>query len=207
MIQSRQYWKAGAAAEMLVQIDLTRFGLNVSKAGDGLPYDILCEKNGKVLRIQVKSTHQLKTKSSFAFRTSRRGDKTYSKNEADIFALVNPDGNIIYRRLEENNPSSIYIKKDVFSLCESERTKKECFIGLIEEQNDFTKDIKREKELHRAASMALDFFWNLESLSERILEKPELSPLSFFQVYFERTLKAYPKQFSDSLILTGGDAS
>jgi hypothetical protein len=89
----------------------------------------------------------------------------------------------------------------------TKHAKKECFIGLIEEQNDFTKDIKREKELHRAASMALDFFWNLESLSERILEKPELSPLSFFQVYFERTLKAYPKQFSDSLILTGVDAS
>ena len=198
MSEANQYWKAGATAEMLVQIDLTRFGLNVSKAGDGLPYDILAEKNGKVLRIQVKSTHQLKTKSSFAFRTSRRGDKTYNKDEADIFALVNPDGFIIYKRLEEHNPANIYIKKEKFNPAESAKTKENIFNSLLQNYELYKQDAQRERLLIDASSRALEFFWDLEELSESILCKLPNDP-SFFQCILDRAIKAYPETYLKTL--------
>jgi hypothetical protein len=196
--EAKQYWKAGATAEMLVQIDLTRFGLNVSKAGDGLPYDILAEKNGKVLRIQVKSTHQLKTKSSFAFRTSRRGDKTYNKDEADIFALVNPDGCIIYKRLEVHNPANIYIKKEKFNPAESEKTKENIFNSLLQNYELYRQDAQRERLLIDASARALEFFWDLEKLSESMLCKLPNDP-SFFQCILDRAIKAYPETYLKTL--------
>jgi len=196
--EAKQYWKAGATAEMLVQIDLTRFGLNVSKAGDGLPYDILAEKNGKVLRIQVKSTHQLKTKSSFAFRTSRRGDKTYNKDEADIFALVNPDGCIIYKRLEVHNPANIYIKKEKFNPAETVKTRENIFNSLLQNYELYRQDAQRERLLIDASARALEFFWDLEKLSESILCKLPNDP-SFFQCILDRAIKAYPETYLKTL--------
>jgi len=84
----------GKAAEHLVCFDLIRKGYNAFLADQGLPFDILMEKNGKLERVQVRSTRQKntygKSKDIYRFGTRKgKGSITRVREaEVDYYAFV-----------------------------------------------------------------------------------------------------------------------
>ena len=84
----------GKAGEHLVCFDLIMQGYNAFLADQGLPFDILIERQGKLLRVQVRSTSQKRTcgksKNIYRFGT-RKGKGTITrvrKAEVDYYAFV-----------------------------------------------------------------------------------------------------------------------
>lgn len=71
----------GAAGVHLVCADLLTQGCRVSIAAEGLPYDIIADRGGKLVRVQVKATRTEqrdvgKSKSLFQFGLRRaRGNR------------------------------------------------------------------------------------------------------------------------------------
>jgi hypothetical protein len=84
----------GKAGEHLTCCDLILQGYNAFLADQGLPFDLLVEKDGKLLKMQVKTTQKLVTykKSKNVYRYGMRRAK-YGKSRAveadsDYYAFV-----------------------------------------------------------------------------------------------------------------------
>ncbi len=88
----------GKAGEYLVCADLILRGYVAYPAGPGLHYDVVVDVNGKLIRIQVKTTSVYKAvpqrkeyTPGYLFnvrRCGKGGRKRYKDSEVDIFALV-----------------------------------------------------------------------------------------------------------------------
>lgn len=89
----------GKAGEYLVCADLILNGYIAYLTEQGLPYDVILDINGKLLKVQVKTTRvpkhipQRKTDiPAYIFHIGINGRsasrKVYDKNQVDIFALV-----------------------------------------------------------------------------------------------------------------------
>ena len=95
----------GKAAEHLVCADLIMSGYRAFLSDQGLPYDILVDIGGSLLRVQVKSTrkpknHDPKTRSTPGYffhlrRAGKGGRRRYPENAFDLYALVALDRNAI----------------------------------------------------------------------------------------------------------------
>lgn len=95
----------GTAAEHLVCADLLRRGMKAFRTGQMCSYDVACEHNDRLLRLQVKGTAKPRAFPQRGQRhitgyvwTTRRGSggsRTYDKSEADAFALVAVDSGLI----------------------------------------------------------------------------------------------------------------
>ena len=92
----------GKAAEHLVCTDLLLAGYRAFLADQGLPYDVIADVDGKLLRIQVKSVIKARNVNSqgrnkricYSFCVRRRGKdgvKRLSDTDCDIVALVSLD--------------------------------------------------------------------------------------------------------------------
>ena len=88
----------GKAGEYLVCADLILKGFVAYPSEQGLPYDVVLDIDGKLYKVQVKTTekyktipqHQIDTK-AYIFNIKRKGKygkKRYANDEIDIFALV-----------------------------------------------------------------------------------------------------------------------
>lgn len=90
--------QVGKAGEYLVCADLIMKGFIAYPSEQGLPYDIVLDAGGKLLKVQVKTTRTHKQTpqrvnniNTYAFNVKRRGKKNQSihtANSCDIFALV-----------------------------------------------------------------------------------------------------------------------
>lgn len=89
----------GKAAEHLVCADLILSGHRAYLSDQGLPYDVVVDFGGKLLRVQVKSTTKPKNvnasgraeRVAYSFHVRRRGNggrKRLSDEECDVVALV-----------------------------------------------------------------------------------------------------------------------
>lgn len=91
----------GRAGEYLVMADLLLKGYQCFDSGQGANYDLIMEnKDGKLIKIQVKTTEKIKDWSStnkknvnksYFFHTKRcgkNGKKFYKDNDFDLYALV-----------------------------------------------------------------------------------------------------------------------
>ena len=88
----------GKAGEYLVCADLILQGYIAYPSEQGLHYDIVVDVNGKLIRIQVKTTSVYKATPQrkeytpgYLFnirRCGKGGRKRYTNNDVDIFALV-----------------------------------------------------------------------------------------------------------------------
>lgn len=84
----------GKAGEHLVCFDLIMQGYNAFLADQGLPFDILIEKDGQINKIQTKSVSQLtscgKSKNIYRFGTRRgKGNITRVREvDVDFYAFV-----------------------------------------------------------------------------------------------------------------------
>ena len=84
----------GKAGEHLVCCDLILQGYNAFLADQGLPFDVIVEKDGILKRIQVKSTMSLKTygkaNNIYRFGTRRNGEcaSRIRIDDVDYYAFV-----------------------------------------------------------------------------------------------------------------------
>ena len=115
----------GKAGEYLVCADLIMKGFIAYPSEQGLPYDVVLDARGRLLKIQVKTTRKHKqtpqrvsNSNTYGFNIKRRGKKNQSihtPESCDIFALVALDEKQIgYMRNED-------IKQTMFFRVESLR--------------------------------------------------------------------------------------
>lgn len=88
----------GTAAEYLVLADLLLAGVRAFPTAPGLPYDIVAEVDGRLIRIQVKSTQAPRavpdrpgSGDSYFFwcrRAGKGGKRRIGNDEFDLLALV-----------------------------------------------------------------------------------------------------------------------
>src|SRR6267142_1410880 len=95
----------GMVGEYLVCADLILKGLLAFPAGQGLSFDVVASFNGKLYKIQVKTTagpipvpQRIQRTEKYCFnvrRCGKGGRQSYKKNDVDIFALVAVDSGAI----------------------------------------------------------------------------------------------------------------
>ena len=88
----------GKAGEYLVCADLIFKGFIAFPSEQGLPYDVVADCNGKLIRIQVKTTRESRKISQrendtpaclfHVRRCGKGGRQSYSERDIDVFALV-----------------------------------------------------------------------------------------------------------------------
>lgn len=88
----------GKAGEYLVCADLITRGFIAYPSEQGLPYDVVLDFGGKLLKVQVKTTRSHKqtpqrvnNSNTYAFNVKRCGKKnksSHTSDSVDIFALV-----------------------------------------------------------------------------------------------------------------------
>lgn len=86
----------GRAGQYLTMADLLLMGVQAHEAGEGANYDVIADVNGKLIKIQVKTTQKVRVIRQGANpiyffhikRTGKHGNKIYDKNDFDCFALV-----------------------------------------------------------------------------------------------------------------------
>lgn len=127
--------QASRGAEYLVAADLSFAGHHCFLSAAGMVFDLVVETDGRLLRVQVKSTrrarrekngHDYRRRRGLALarfgyifdgrnhKTGRNGLKTY-EGEADIFAFVALDiRRVMYARVGAT-PNRLVIKPDAFS--------------------------------------------------------------------------------------------
>jgi len=121
-IRTSDKFQIGKAGEYMVCADLLLKGLNVSPAGETLPYDLLLDTGSKILKIQVKTTKNSKrtnqwkgVNDAYVFSVRRKGSdgkKRYDYNEVDIFAVVTLDTKQIGYIKNSEMPTTINIRVD-----------------------------------------------------------------------------------------------
>ena len=89
---------AGVAGEHLACADLIMQGHNAFLSDQGLPYDVVADIGGKLLRVQVKTTRgprkvPQRTNHTPAYvfhvkKCGKKGQGEYTDNDVDLFALV-----------------------------------------------------------------------------------------------------------------------
>ena len=95
----------GVAGEHLVCADLIKKGYNAYLSDQGLSYDVIADIDGKLYKIQVKTTSKYravpqrkKYTPAYLFwikRCGKGGKKSYTEKDFDFMALVALDKNII----------------------------------------------------------------------------------------------------------------
>lgn len=96
--------RAGKAGEYLVCADLLLKGYTAFIAEQVLAYDVIVDLNGRMIRVQVKTTREPRSTGgrdltpAYFFnirRMGKGGRKAYTNEDADIFALVALDRKLI----------------------------------------------------------------------------------------------------------------
>lgn len=111
----------GKAAEHLVVADLILSGYRAYLTEQGLPYDVVLDREGGLYRIQVKASRCVKRMPQRSAHTpgylyhvrraGKRGRRKYADDEFDILALVAMDVRIVaYLPLQSHVLQSIYLR-------------------------------------------------------------------------------------------------
>ena len=119
--------QAGTAGEYLVCADLILKGYNAYLSSQGLPYDILADVDGELIKIQVKTTRKeraipqrKKYTPAYLFyikRCGKKGVKEYGENDFDVMALVALDiKRVAYVRKKQVKKSMHLNRKRFLSL-------------------------------------------------------------------------------------------
>lgn len=86
-----QEQRTGSTAELAVSSKLISIGYDLSFPYGSLPYDIVADKGGRLIRIQVKSATLSKHGSYRCTLARGKGcAKRYSKNECDVIIMFAP---------------------------------------------------------------------------------------------------------------------
>lgn len=94
----------GRAGEYITLADLLLKGVQAFDTAQGVEYDVIAQVDGRLIKIQVKTTQKMKLRRQ-AFnpiyffhikRTGKGGVKVYEKGSFDAFALVAIDRREVY---------------------------------------------------------------------------------------------------------------
>lgn len=92
----------GTAGEHLVCADLIAHGHRAFLTSAGLPYDVIADIGGRLLRVAVRSTIEARprpgralTRPCYQFNVYRRGKARYTKDDADLVAFVALDRKLV----------------------------------------------------------------------------------------------------------------
>lgn len=129
--------QAGKAGEYLVCADLILKGYIAFPSEQGLPFDIVLLTNGRIYKVQVKTTRKpqavpqrVKRTEKYIFhirRCGKGGRQSYAKGDVDIFAIVALDTKTIgYIRAKD-------VKQTMFFLLENGETIGKCACKKISE--------------------------------------------------------------------------
>lgn len=86
--------KFGRAGEHLVCYDLIMMGYDAFLSDQGLPFDVICIKDNKLIKIQVKSTKSViedfrkRLIYRFGIRRGKGNLRRYTSEEVDVVAFV-----------------------------------------------------------------------------------------------------------------------
>ena len=152
MIRISNEVQTGIAGEYLVCADLTMKGFVAYPTMQGLPYDVLLDTGGRMLKVQVKTTATHKTipqrrKDSQAYifqikRAGKNGDLRYTEREIDVFAVVALDTMQVGYLLNKDMPTTINIRVDAFK-------------GTYHDEKGL-KDYERARELYKKVGIKTD---------------------------------------------------
>ena len=116
--------QVGKAGEYLVCADLIMQGFIAYPSEQGLSYDVVLDANGKLYKIQVKTTRAYKDApqrvanyKTYAFNVKRRGKgnkQEHSESSCDIFALVALDSKTIGYMRNEDVKQTMFFRVDKF---------------------------------------------------------------------------------------------
>ena len=155
MIRDSKQLQIGKAGEYLVCADLIMKGFIAFPSEQGLPYDVLLDTGGKLLKVQVKTTEKARLVQqrnnptpAYIFSIKRAGSngKTrYEEKEIDLFALVCLDTMQIGYLTNKEMPTTINIRVD--SLRGSYHDEK----GMqdFEKVKELNKTMKNQSEIAR----------------------------------------------------------
>jgi hypothetical protein len=112
----------GKAAEHLVVADLLLSGHRAYLTDQGLPYDVVFDHNGKLLRVQVKCSctakglpHRPGSAPSYCYhirRVGKGGKRRIGNDEFDLLALVALDiRKIVYLRMSDKVLQCIFLRQ------------------------------------------------------------------------------------------------
>lgn len=114
----------GVAGEHLVCFDLILKGFTAFMTEQGLPYDLISDINGKLIKIQVKTTRTHRATAqrknhypsyTFNIRKCGKGGRSfYSNDDVDLFALVCVDTRQIGYVAMCDMSSTISVRVDAF---------------------------------------------------------------------------------------------
>lgn len=80
---------SGAAAEAYVHYRLRSWGIDAHFAGGiASPFDLWAEYEGKILKIQIKSSRKISKRGNYFFSTKKGHSGLYAPEDWDIMALV-----------------------------------------------------------------------------------------------------------------------
>lgn len=114
----------GKAGEYLVCADLILKGFTAYPSEQGLPYDVVLDIDGKLIKVQVKTTETYRiipqrntdTK-AYIFNVKRKGkngNKRYGSDEVDLFALVCLNNKTIGYVKNTDMPDTLNLRVDEF---------------------------------------------------------------------------------------------
>ncbi len=86
----------GRAGQYLTLVDLLSKGVQAFDTAEGVSFDVVAEHNGKLIRLQVKTTQKMRILNESANpiyffhikRAGKNGARFYDKGDFDAFALV-----------------------------------------------------------------------------------------------------------------------
>ena len=114
----------GVAGEHLVCFDLISKGFTAFMSEQGLPYDLIADINGKLTKIQVKTTRTHKATPqrkghypSYTFnirKCGKGGRSSYCNGDVDLFALVCVDTKQVGYVSGKGMPSTLSVRVDAF---------------------------------------------------------------------------------------------
>lgn len=139
---------AGRAGEYLVAADILKRGFDCFNAAQGMPYDLVADVGGAILRIQVKTTRKPeilpgKNRRAYRFWVSRCGKGGLKQRDAgsvDIFALVALDTGQIGYLPEPSMVKTMFIAPDEdhgTHICERKSLRNSLILDDIKSGVDF----------------------------------------------------------------------
>lgn len=160
--------QAGKVGEYLVCADLILKGYTAFLSEQGLSYDVVLDIDGRLLRIQVKSTREPKSvpqrkdyTPAYLFNIRRMGAKgrgSYSSDDVDIFALVALDRKIIgYLPEDKAKQTMIFRIKDYDGMYSDEKNvdRRKKILELRENGVSF-REIGRQLEIDPAQASRIE---------------------------------------------------
>lgn len=111
---------AGRAGEYIAAADILASGYDCILADQGMPYDLIVDVDGRLLRVQVKTTRKPESATGrnvnsmlyrfWVGRCGKNGKSRYTENDIDLFALVALDTKEVGYITAAKMPTTFFVR-------------------------------------------------------------------------------------------------